>query len=109
GPLIFFGLNRLFVRPLALRYYGWLLERQTHAKSRVVGLRLQVDRSVVLSHTFLVVKKGSKTRPCASAGIPGPLSSISTTAQSSSRRVRTRSSPLPFIASMALSIRLVHT
>src|SRR5690242_2791794 len=44
-----------------------------------------------------------------SGGIPGPLSPISTTTQPLSREVRSRSCPLPPMASMALSIRFVHT
>ena len=90
---MFFGLNRLFVRPLALGYYGWLLERQTHAKSRVAGLRLQVDRSVVLSHD---AHDGIKAKARAFSHLLGSEEGI-------------EDAPLPFMASMALSIILVHT
>ena len=59
--------------------------------------------------TGLVVKNGSKIRLRTSGAMPGPVSSISTTAQSSSRRVRIVNVPDPSMASRALSIRLVHT
>src|SRR5690349_20067289 len=63
----------------------------------------------VPSPTPFVVKKGSKMRDWTSAGMPGPLSAISTRTKSFSRAVRMVSLPVPFMASAALSMRLVHT
>src|SRR3984957_16672877 len=65
--------------------------------------------SPVPSPTGLVLKNGSKIRFLMSAGMPGPLSPISTSAQSPSRAVRMVSVPVPPIADTALSIRLVQT
>src|SRR5215475_8300155 len=63
----------------------------------------------VPSPTSLVVKNGSKIRSRISAGTPGPVSPISTSARSLSRAVRTVSVPVPPMANTALSIRFVHT
>src|SRR5215475_14824638 len=63
----------------------------------------------VPSPTSLVVKNGSKIRSRMSAGTPGPVSPISTSARSPSRAVRTVSVPVPPIAYTALSIRFVQT
>src|SRR5947209_4509004 len=65
--------------------------------------------SPVPEPTGLVVKNGSKIRPRTSSAMPGPVSPICTSSQSSSRAVRMVSVPCPAIASTALSIRLVHT
>jgi hypothetical protein len=46
----------------------------------------------------LVVKNGSKTRERTSAGMPGPVSMISTMIRSSARPVRTVSTPASPIA-----------
>ena len=59
--------------------------------------------------TSFVVKNGSKARACTSGGMPGPVSAISTTIASPSTRVAIRRVPSPSIASMALSMRFVHT
>src|SRR6185503_11071967 len=63
----------------------------------------------VPSPTGLVVKNGSKMRDLASAGMPAPLSRISTKISVGSRFVRTFSFPPMLIASTALTIKLVHT
>ena len=61
------------------------------------------------SPTGLVLKNGSKIRFLMSAGMPGPVSPISISAQSPSRAVRMVSVPVPPIADTALSIMLVQT
>ena len=66
----------------------------------------------VPSPTGLVVKKGSKMRASTASGMPGPVSSTSTTTVPPSRRARTRSSwpALPAsIACTALTSRLRNT
>ena len=60
--------------------------------------------------TSLVVKNGSKACACTSGGIPEPVSATSTTTQPAvSGRADTVSVPVPSIASIALSTRLVQT
>ena len=60
--------------------------------------------------TSFVVKNGSKARACTSGGMPGPVSPTSTTIASPSTLVAMRRTcPCPSIASMALSMRFVHT
>src|SRR5215831_3790488 len=59
--------------------------------------------------TSFVVKNCSKTRGCKVFGIPGPLSITRTYTRSRIAPVCTTNSPCSCMASMALSIRLVHT
>ena len=61
------------------------------------------------SPTGLVVKKGSKIFCCISAGMPAPVSQISTRTQPSSRDRAYGQRPALGHRIEALSIRLVHT
>jgi hypothetical protein len=54
-------------------------------------------------------KERSNSRGITSGGMPGPLSMISKTTLSTSRRVRIVRSPCPSVVSTALSTVLVHS